>query len=395
MLAYYSASIGVVKESYDSSSNSAAINCRLYPNRCSTATLQTIERHTYAQPATTTIPIVIPPAVVTPVIVQPVVVTNPDPVVNVINNNTNNNVNNNNVYVNGSSAVSGYANPVYIETPSFNYQSYNYNPTYPTYPDYYETHYNQQPYFQTNNYAPVSVTCSPNALSVPVGIQVLWTAQASGGSGYYSYSWSGTDGVYGFDKSVQKVYDIVGPKGATVTVTSGNQTAQAYCPFITVGSIPVYQPIQGPVQNNPVLISDIACYATPSRAKVGQTVTWTLMSNGSVIPYHITWNGSDGLSGSQPSVAKKYSTAGTKKADITMTAADGKISTRSCGVAVVTANTVIGQSQGVKDQPTVQASNNSGLLSLDNVPWGWIVFLIIIVLIIIIIYLITNNKPSK
>ncbi len=183
---------------------------------------------------------------------------------------------------------------------------------------------------------------------------------------------------------------------------------------------PIYQP--APVAQ-PTL--DIACYATPTKIKVGQMSTWTADVVGGVGPYRYTWNGTDGLVSNQRTASKTYFTAGTKKATITVYSADGRVATRACGVSVVVSSATAAV-KGTVSQAPVQTpppvyqgpqyydpltgkplppgvqpfpmyenpSNQSAnsFFSLKNIPWGWAAFLVILVLFVTVIYLIFNKN---
>lgn len=74
-----------------------------------------------------------------------------------------------------------------------------------------------------------TVTCSPSPNPVTVYQQVAWTSAATGGTGSYTYSWSGTDSLEGSGSSVNKTYSTIGEKTATLSVTSGSETITAAC----------------------------------------------------------------------------------------------------------------------------------------------------------------------
>ena len=59
--------------------------------------------------------------------------------------------------------------------------------------------YQQPPvyYPPVNYYQPLTVSCSANTASGNTGSAVTWSAYASGGNGSYTYSWTGSDGIYG------------------------------------------------------------------------------------------------------------------------------------------------------------------------------------------------------
>lgn len=326
------------------------------------------------------------------------------------------------------------ANPVYYPTPTpIYYPMPTYIPiSYPVY---------QTPVYQ--NYQSLQVSCYPNTTSVRAGDTVTWYASVSGGNGYYSYGWSGTDNLYGSNSTVSRAYYGSGVKYAYVTVASdGQNVTQACNNQVSVNDIYAsyngynvypaygtnyYQPgnVASPyvaysntTSNNSGL--DIACYADPTTASVNQPVTWTAEVTGGVTPYTYSWTGSGGLTGSQASVIKYYSTSGDKSAIVTATSADNKTSTRACSNSV-TVHSGSGYSassngltipakyqpyiqpvqQSVQPQPQVQQPqgsqpNNSALsaaslFSLANVPWGWVAVLIILVLFATVLYLLFNR----
>jgi hypothetical protein len=132
---------------------------------------------------------------------------------------------------------------------------------------------------------------------------VVWSASPSGGTGVYTYSWSGTDSLVGLDSSVSKIYTVAGTKSASVLVTSGSQSKTVAC-------------------GNTVNVSPVTatCVPSPSAQAIGQNVTWTVTPSGGTGSYTYSWSGSDGLSGSASSVTMPYVTAGTKSASVTVTA---------------------------------------------------------------------------
>ena len=77
--------------------------------------------------------------------------------------------------------------------------------------------------------APVTVTCSALPTSGTAGVtEITWTAVPKGGTGAYTYSWSGTDSLTGTAISVKKTYGATsaGSKTASVSV---NGLAAANC----------------------------------------------------------------------------------------------------------------------------------------------------------------------
>lgn len=300
-----------------------------------------------------------------------------------------------------------YTDAIYhpVEQSVYYQQPTVYYPTYPQYPTY--------------QYPTISASCYPNTSSTNIGNTITWRASVSGGTGSYSYVWSGTEGLSGSGSSVSKAYYSTGTKYASVIIYSGNQTVNISCNN-TVSiyqntystSYPVYyqQPvvIQTPTYVQPVYAQnnsslDIGCYADPSSIATNQPITWSVEVTGGLAPYRYSWTGSDGLTGSQSSVTKYYSSSGDKSAIISVTSADGKSGTRACSnsVAVRPATTYVAKT--VVTQPTVSTTvekteqtntqySAASLFSLANVPWGWVAILIILVLFAAVMYLLFNRN---
>lgn len=273
-------------------------------------------------------------------------------------------------------------------------------------------YYPQNNYYQ-NYYPSLSVYCSANTTYINNGGSVTWTAYPSGGNGSYSYSWSGTDGLWGSTQNIYFNYVNSGSKYATVTVYSNGQSSTQSCSnAVTVAnnSGTYYNPVYyAPVAQNSGL--DIGCYSDPSSITPNQPVTWTAEVTGGVGPYSYSWTGSDNLTGSQSSVIKYYSTAGTKNAIVTVTSANGKTGVKACSNTLAvrsTTSTVAKKATTAtvakqdtmtetKNQNTSEKNSSGGLtaaslFSLDNVPWGWVAVLIILVLFATVLYLLFNRN---
>ncbi len=274
---------------------------------------------------------------------------------------------------------------------------------------YYNNNYNNYSY--NNNYSQIQVSCVSNVSNAYVGSPVTWSASVNGANGgyyNYSYSWSGTDGVYGYNQSISTTYNTPGYKTASVTVTANGQTVTQTC----TNSINItgYQNqnvyYTGGSNNNNGL--DIGCYADPATASINQPVTWAVEVTGGNAPYTYSWSGSDGLTGSASTLIKYYNTLGSKNAVVSVTSADGKTGTRACSndVAVRGAGGNGGSNgsinnggqngnQNAATSTNANQSNNgqsaAALFSLQNVPWGWIAILIILVLFATILYLVFNR----
>ena len=73
----------------------------------------------------------------------------------------------------------------------------------------------------------LNVFCSANPSSIQTGQATTFTAYPSGGTGSYTYSWSGA--CSGTGLNCNNTFSTSGTKTATVNVTSGNQTDSASC----------------------------------------------------------------------------------------------------------------------------------------------------------------------
>lgn len=109
--------------------------------------------------------------------------------------------------------------PINVNGTSYNY-NYNYNYGYNT-----PIQNNGTTYSWSN----INVNCYVNPQMAYIGNQVTWFAQASGGNGYFTYSWSGSDLLNSNEASIGKAYYSQGVKTATVTVTSNGQSVSKQC----------------------------------------------------------------------------------------------------------------------------------------------------------------------
>ena len=171
----------------------------------------------------------------------------------------------------------------------------------------------------------LSASCSVNPTSVNIGGYLNWGATASGGNGSYTYSWTGTDGLYSNSSAVAKLYSSAGIKTGTVIVTSGDQTVTRVCSGAV--NVPVDQTLDG------------SCFVNPSSAQTGNTVTWGATASGGNGSYTYSWTGSEALLGSGNSVSKTYSTAGIKNGIVAITSGVQTIS-KLCTVTITAPNPV-------------------------------------------------------
>lgn len=75
----------------------------------------------------------------------------------------------------------------------------------------------------------INATCSASPTAVATGVVVTWTALVSGGTGVYTYTWSGTDSLMGTTNPLTTTYSASGTKTAQVNITSGPRTANVSC----------------------------------------------------------------------------------------------------------------------------------------------------------------------
>jgi hypothetical protein len=131
-----------------------------------------------------------------------------------------------------------YTQPTYYSQPNYSIPTYYTQPTYYTtpyqYPVYTNT-YTQPTYYynQPITYAQgIQIACAADATTARVGVPVTWSAEAlyNNSAVGFAYSWSGTDGLYGYQSSAIMTYYSTGVKSAIVTVTAPNgETVSKVC----------------------------------------------------------------------------------------------------------------------------------------------------------------------
>lgn len=201
----------------------------------------------------------------------------------------------------------------------------------------YVQYYNDNPYTPTN---PINGTCYASPANVTVGQSVTWNVSANGGNGYYTYSWSGTDNLYGNNSNVNWSYSTPGYKTASVYIVSDGRNTQINCSgSVNVGGHynqpPVYYP---PTTTYSQL--DVSCGPNTRSARIGDTVAWSANVVGGNGQYTYAWSGTDGVSGNNSALRVFYDTVGTKYASVTVQS-NGQVITRACtsGIAIANAAT--------------------------------------------------------
>lgn len=169
----------------------------------------------------------------------------------------------------------------------------------------------------------LDVYCSANQSSVRTGDTVTWTANTSGGNGSYSYSWSGSENLFGSSRVVYKNYYQTGTKSASVSVTSGNQTRTVNCnQSVSVTS-------DNDDDDDVYGDLDVYCEADDTSVEEDDRVEWEAYASGGTGNYSYSWSGTDGLSGSGRTVSKRYTRDGYKDARVRVTSG-GQSITRDC-----------------------------------------------------------------
>ncbi len=270
-------------------------------------------------------------------------------------------------------------------------------------------YYPPQTYYPpTTYYQSLGVSCNANSIAGVTGVPITWSAYPVGGNGIYTYSWTGTDNLYGSGSSIYTTYSNPGQKYASVTIYSNGQSITQSCGtginIIYGNTYYQEQPIiyQNQYNNSTNQGLDIGCYSDPATIHVDQPVTWLVEVTGGIAPYTYSWTGTDNLSGTGQSIIKTYSTIGEKNAIVTVTSADGKTGSRSCTNTLAVRGVGTGSNIASTNTNTTVSSNTTttgnslsaaSLFSLGNVPWGWIAILIILLLFATVLYLIFN-KPK-
>lgn len=92
----------------------------------------------------------------------------------------------------------------------------------------------------------LSASCSPSTGKTTPGKVVTWSVYPTGGSGIYTYYWSGTDGFSGGQKSVVTSYRSTGTKYASVTVFSQGKSTTISCGAVSISAATVKPIVKKP-----------------------------------------------------------------------------------------------------------------------------------------------------
>jgi len=117
----------------------------------------------------------------------------------------------------------------------------------------------------TVNAQSLSVSCSVSTTTPTVGGTVTWSSNVSGGTGSYTFSWSGTEALAGASGSVSKAYTTTGIKTASVSIASGGSSASCSS-SVTVTNAPVIPPVvtPPPATSTPPVVTPPATSTPPT-----------------------------------------------------------------------------------------------------------------------------------
>ena len=206
---------------------------------------------------------------------------------------------------------------------------------------------------------PLAVSCAPVSSTSVLGQRINWTSAVSGGSGGYTYSWSGSM----FKAATLQTASPSSPGGTTQSLTvvdSAGNSATATCSVIVLSTTPAagtgcnaqYQCVTGGTGAPCSINADCAtatnggpivvhCSASPAVAVVGDPIVWSALAGGAKRGefYNYLWQGDATGTGVTTGSfyglpAMSYATVGTKTAFVTITVSGGT-ALATCSVIIV------------------------------------------------------------
>jgi hypothetical protein len=169
------------------------------------------------------------------------------------------------------------------------------------------------PSFQT----PLSVSCYASPNPANTNQTVTFYSNVSGGTGNYTYNWSGA--CTGSSSYCSRSFSYAGTYTANLSVTSGNESRTTSCSVTINQPQPSYPPLS------------VSCYASPNPANTNQTVTFYSNVSGGTGNYTYNWSGA--CTGSSSSCSRSFSSAGTYTANLSVTSGN-ESRTTSCSVTI-------------------------------------------------------------
>lgn len=224
---------------------------------------------------------------------------------------------------------------------------------------------------------PLLGKCYPDTTSVGIDEPIIWTAEASGGTGEYSFRWSGDENLSGRKQTVSKTYGLIGFKTGNVVISSGSQNIVSSC-FLNVGSV-----LGDFTQTFPGVLS-ASCSASPLELEIGEQTQFSSKVSGGSGSYEYLWSGTENLSGDSQTISKIYNRPGFKTATLTIK------SDRESTVSVCT----------VQVYEKGALSKVGGIFSIDlpdvgGISGGWRVFYFFSLVFILVLFLIVFMAMRK
>lgn len=147
-----------------------------------------------------------------------------------------------------------------------------------------------------------SAACYPSVQNTTVGQTVTWRVTVNGsgtsyssypyysyesyqngyGNNNFSYTWTGSDGLYGNGSAVSKTYTYPGTKSATVTVSNGYRTISTTC-STNVNQVASYQ--YQPTSGTPVS----GVYVQPDQITTGTPVSGVFLNDLPATGIDLSW----------------------------------------------------------------------------------------------------------
>lgn len=240
--------------------------------------------------------------------------------------------------------------------------------------------------------APLSGYCYSNYGYADVDGPITWTADAKGGTGEYTYSWVGTEGLRGTAKSITVAYESVGYKIAGVRISSGGKSINVNC----------YYPLEvGPVRKVGATIPDKSTLfglsaVSGSNTNSNQTTSGNLNNQN---PQVVIAQGNNPVNVLASNNSNTKSTAGTKNTASTKSTSNSKSEsvTKSTVGNMADINKAVTslRAKGYNVELPDSIGNNSAaaaIFSLKGVPWSSLIIVVIFILAIASVYQIMSKK---
>ncbi len=163
----------------------------------------------------------------------------------------------------------------------------------------------------------INVTCSVSDTYVEVGDTVTWTGRATGGTGGFTYSWSGA--VIGTGSTRSRTFSTPGTYTATVIArdSSGN-TASRTCASVVV-------------EDEEEDDFDITCRVTDTSIYTDERITFSVSIDGGRSPFRYRWTGDiEDEDDDTRTLRVSYDEEGTYRVRVTVTDDYGERASATC-----------------------------------------------------------------